>query len=207
VDPVPVAAQIISSLQNIRSREINPNLGSVVSITILESGSPTDPKAPPGKAPLRPSQANIIPQVVRMWGTSRALTPDGQDKQLSRITEIAEGVASAHRAKASIWAEDGYPPTINDRDSTDLVFGVAEEVVGSEKVFWLEEPSMGGEDFSYYLREIPGCIFRLGVARGESPEALEAEPALHSDEFDFNDDALVTGMRMMAGVALRFLES
>jgi amidohydrolase/hippurate hydrolase len=205
IDPVPAAAQVISSLQTIRSREVNPNTGSVVSVTILETGTRAADEAHPGAKNLLPSQANIIPQTVRLWGTSRALTLDGQELQLRRIREIAEGVCAAHGCRAAFWAEKGYPPTVNDRPMTDLVASVGVDLLGKERIHWLEEPSMGGEDFSYYLLRAPGCIFRLGVARGETAADLEKEPALHSDAFDFNDDALVAGMQLMAGVALRFL--
>jgi metal-dependent amidase/aminoacylase/carboxypeptidase family protein len=205
VDPVPAAAQIVSALQTIRSREVNPNVGSVVSITVLSSGSRPSADADPWSEPLRPSQSNIIPQFVRLQGTSRALTMEGQELQLGRIRSIAESVGKAFRAKVAFHAEEGYPPTINDRDMTDLAAQTAKEMLGEDKVAWLPEPSMGGEDFSYYLQKVPGSMFRLGMARGTTPEELAREPALHSDDYDWNDDALVAGMAMMAGLAWRFL--
>jgi amidohydrolase len=126
----------------------------------------------------------------------------GQQGQLKRIEEMAGDVARAHRAEASFSLMKAYPPTVHDREMTDLGARVAEKLLGAEKVVWVEEPTMGGEDFSYFLQQIPGTFFRLGTARG-SPEE---EPALHSDRFDFNDEALVDGMTLMAGVALEYLK-
>jgi len=207
VDPVPAAAQLVSALQTIRSREVGPLEGSVVSVTVLETGSKTVPGSGPGEDALRPSQTNIIPQLVRLRGTSRSLSLEGQEHQLKRIREIAEAVASAHGARATFAIGKDYPPTTNDRAMTDLARGAALVALGEENVVWLEEPTMGGEDFSYFLQRVPGSFIHLGTARGDTPEALREEPALHADRFDFNDDALPAGMALMASIALAFLES
>jgi amidohydrolase len=207
IDPVPAAAEVITALQTIRSREISPLRGSVISVTILESGSKTEPGAGPGEDPLRPSQSNIVPQVVRLTGTSRALTLEDQGKQIARIGEIAKAVGSAHRVDVSMGLLKEYPPTIHDRAMTDLGARVATELLGPEKTVWVDEPTMGGEDFSYFLQQVPGSFFRLGTGRWRNRDELEKEPGLHSDTFDFNDDALVPGMILMAGVALEYLSS
>jgi len=206
LDPVPAAAQIITALQTIRSREVGPLVGSVVSVTIIETGSKTRPESGPGEDELVPSQSNVIPQVVRLRGTSRSLTVSGATMQLNRIREIASDVARAHRAEASFGIGKEYPPTIHDREMTDFASRVAEALLGPENTQLIAEPTMGGEDFSYFLQKVPGSFFHLGTAHGSTPEALEAEPSLHSDRFDFNDGALVNGMVFMAGLALEFLK-
>jgi amidohydrolase len=201
VDPVAVAAQIITNLQMIRSREVSPLAGSVVSVTIVETGTKADPSRGPGEGALLPSQSNIIPGTARMWGTSRALSLEDQSDQIARIEAVASSVAAAHRAEVSFGVAKEYPPTVHDRTMTEFGAQVATSLLGKDKVVWVDEPTMGGEDFSYFLQAVPGSFFRLGTGRGNPAE----EAPLHGDRFDFNDDALVPGMILMAGIALEYL--
>jgi amidohydrolase len=140
---------------------------------------------------------NVIPAEVRLAGTIRTLNAETRERMSRRFSELVEGVAQSFGGRAEVKMDPGYPALVNDDRMIDLVEKVAGEVVGSSKVVELKEPSMGGEDFAYYLQKYPGAMFRLGV----SPASL-----LHSDTFNFNDDALETGMVMMASLAVRFLE-
>jgi amidohydrolase len=205
VDPVPAAAAVITALQTIRSRDLSPRATGVVSVTSVETGSKTAPAADPGADPLRPSATNIIPQAARLKGTSRALTAEDQALQLKRIEEIARAVASAHRAEARFATLMQLPPTVHDRAATDFAAKVAEGFFGPERVSLAEEPTMGGEDFSFFLQKVPGTFVRLGTGTWRTEGEKAAEPGLHSDGFDFNDDALVPGMVLMAGLALEWL--
>jgi amidohydrolase len=99
---------------------------------------------------------------------------------------------------AEVAIEHGYPSLINDPEMLARVVRVGEIVVGPDKIYRLKEPSMGGEDFAYYLQKYPGAMFRIGV--GPNPSA-------HSDTYNFSDDALDPGMRMMAGLAVEVLEN
>jgi metal-dependent amidase/aminoacylase/carboxypeptidase family protein len=86
----------------------------------------------------------------------------------------------------------GYPPTINDPAMADYVARVAKQALGADRFFPVARPSMGGEDFAYYLEKVPGCFFLVGV----EPHDRDGYPPLHSDRYDFTDAALATGMRM-----------
>ncbi|MBI3267704.1 MAG: amidohydrolase [Planctomycetes bacterium] len=187
VDPILLACRIVEGLQSIVSREVNPVDAVVVTVGKLHAGT----------------AVNIIPNFARMEGTVRSMSVAGRESALAAVARIAEGTATAHRGRVKVEITPGYPPTVNHDAACDLVRAAAEEVVGAARVSILGEPSMGGEDFSYYLQRVPGAMFRLGIARG----AVEAEPALHTTTFNFNDDAIEVGIRTLAGTALRFLEA
>ncbi|NUM63913.1 M20/M25/M40 family metallo-hydrolase [candidate division KSB1 bacterium] len=113
-----------------------------------------------------------------------------------RLVELVQGVAQTFGGAAEVELEPGYPSLINDERMVRLVARVAADLLGAQNVIPLAEPSMGGEDFAYYLQKYSGAFFRLGVG---------PRPALHADTFDFNDDALALGVNMMAAVAIDFL--
>jgi metal-dependent amidase/aminoacylase/carboxypeptidase family protein len=127
----------------------------------------------------------------------RTLHDETRQRMNRRFTELVESIALAFGGRAEVKIDPGYPALLNDDNMVQLVETVAGDVVGSSKVIELTEPSMGGEDFAYYLQKYSGAMFRLGVG--------PASP-LHSDTFNFNDEALVTGMMVMANVAIRFLK-
>ena len=93
--------------------------------------------------------------------------------------------------------DTGYPPTINDPGMTDYLAKAARSALGPDRFFMVPRPAMGGEDFAYYLEQVPGCFFLVGV------EPLEAatHPPLHSDRFDFTDSAMAVGMRVFVEIA------
>ena len=96
--------------------------------------------------------------------------------------------------------DDGYPPTVNDPAMADYVGRVAKATVGADRYFTVPRPSMGGEDFAYYLQQVPGCFFLIGV---EPPGASGYWP-LHSDRYDFTDAAIGVGVRMFVGLVRNF---
>jgi amidohydrolase len=181
IDPVLIAAHVITALQSLVTRERHGADPAVISVTMIHGGTAD----------------NVIPAEVRLGGTIRTLQAETRERLNRRFTQLVEGVAQSFGGRAEVKMDPGYPALVNDDRMIDLVEKVAGEVVGSSKVVELKEPSMGGEDFAYYLQKYPGAMFRLGV----SPASL-----LHSDTFNFNDDALETGMVMMASLAVRFLE-
>ncbi len=184
VDPVPVAALLITALQTLVSRETDPLDSAVLSICQIHAGS----------------AYNIIPEEVVLRGTLRCLDPSHRDQLLQRMQAMASGIASAHGARAVVMqAESGYPVLRNHVAATRLVAAVASEVVGSDA--WVPvPPTMGGEDFAFFAEQIPACFWLLGV---REPGA-SSWPQLHTSTYDFNDRAMETGLRIQAGVALRF---
>jgi amidohydrolase len=181
IDPVLISAHVITAVQSLVTRERHGADPAVISVTMIHGGTAD----------------NVIPAEVRLAGTIRTLHAETRERMNRRFTEIVEGVAQSFGGRAEVKIDSGYPSLMNDDRMVDLLEKVANEVVGSAKIVELKEPSMGGEDFAYYLQKYPGAMFRLGVG----PASL-----LHADTFDFNDDALETGMVMMANLAVRFLE-
>jgi hippurate hydrolase len=187
IDPIVVAAHITTALQSIVSREVDPWDAAVVTVGEIHGGTVT----------------NIIPDTAVLRGTFRSLNESTAETLRRGIARIAEHTALAHRASADVtFTEVTYPPVVNDARMTDIVRATVRETLGDSGVEEIPQPYMGAEDFSYYQREVPGSYFWLGV----NPHPDRPYPFLHNARYDFTDAALPIGMRLMAGVALRFLE-
>jgi amidohydrolase len=182
-DPVVAAASIVSGLQTIASRNINPLDSVVVSITMVHSGT----------------AYNVIPSSATISGTVRWLTTGVLETTRRRIAEIASGIAKAHGCDATLDYRTGYPVTLNDSGAVEIFNRVAAETFGDERVLALPQPVMGGEDFSFYCHHVPSCFFVLGLI----PPGKQAMPDLHQPDFNFNDDAIATGVEMFCRLALR----
>jgi amidohydrolase len=182
IDPIVATAQCITALQTIASRSVGPLESIVVTVAMVHAGT----------------ARNIIPRSAQFVGTMRTLTPTVRKTGKERFYGIVEQTAAAMGCKASIEWEEGYPVTCNDAGATDRFFGVAREALGVAQVATVESPSMGGEDFSYYGLRVPACFFLLGVR----PKGKSSYPTLHQPEYDFNDDALATGIEVMCRLAL-----
>ncbi len=169
VDPLVVGAQIVTALQTIASRNVDPLDACVVSVTRFEAGTAN----------------NIIPQSAWLNGTVRTLKAATREAVEKRIHEIVGGVAAAGRATARVEYRRGYPPTINHSAQTDFAAGVARKVAGGPHVDSNAPPEMGAEDFSFMLEARPGAFVFLG--NGDSAK-------LHHPSYDFNDAALPYGM-------------
>ncbi|MHC4597633.1 MAG: M20 metallopeptidase family protein [Planctomycetota bacterium] len=183
-DPIPAAAQIISALQTIVSRRVHPARPAVVTVGAVQAGD----------------TYNVIPDRAHLKGTIRTLDPDTRALAVSAVQEVPRAVAEACGVEAQVRIVDGYPPVRCDRGLIELVRGVATGLFGEAKVRDQPDQTMGGEDFAYYLEDqggVPGVIFRLGVGCTENQ---------HTSRFDFGSEALLPGLRIMAHVALRFLE-
>ena len=111
-----------------------------------------------------------------------------------------QGIALANNCKLDFRWTEGYPATINDPAMADYVASIARQTFGNERFIPVARPSMGGEDFSYYLERVPGCFFLVGV----QPADVERYPSLHSDRYDFTDAALGVGMRMFVELVMNF---
>ena len=181
-DPVVAGAAIVTALQTIVSRWVGPLDSIVVSTTMIHGGT----------------ASNIIPRSIEFTGTIRTLRDETRTLARERLFAIAEATARAHDCRVEIDFEPGYPVTHNDEGATNRFFRVARATLGEARVAHLEHPTMGGEDFSYYGRHVPACFFILGVR----PPGQTTCPGLHQPEYDFNDDALATGIEVMVRLAL-----
>ncbi|MBX3120036.1 MAG: amidohydrolase [Fimbriimonadaceae bacterium] len=182
IDPVVVAAHIVTALQTIASRNTDPFDSIVLTVGQFKAGT----------------AENIIPQTAWLNGTIRTMLPDTRAYAEKRFKEIVSSVAEAFGATAEINWHEGYPVTMNDPGATAHFVKVASSVLGPEFVDSNAVPTMGGEDFSYYGYEIPACFFQLGLV----PVGQGHYPNVHTPMFDFNDDAIATGIRVFCELAL-----
>ncbi len=181
-DPIVCSAALISALQNIAARNVDPLDSVVVSTTQIHGGT----------------THNIIPDSVQLGGTVRTLRRETKTATVNRLQQIAEGIGKAFDCRIDVEYIDGYPVTENDVGAVDVFERVATESLGSERVARVTDPIMGGEDFSFYCQALPSCFFFLGLL----PPAQDSMPGLHQPTFDFNDDALPIGIEMFCHLAL-----
>ncbi len=171
IDPIVVAAQIVTALQTVVSRSLNPIDSGIVTIGGIHGGE----------------AHNIIPESVRMIGTARWFDSAVGDILEAGIRRIATGIAASFGAIAEVTFVRMYPPTVNDPDATLLARRAAEAVAGPTRVAELDKPTMGGEDFAFMLRRKQGSYIMMGTGR------TDADPDLHNPRYDFNDEALPLG--------------
>ena len=185
-DPVLTSARIITNLQSIVSRELDPLDSGVVSITVINGGN----------------ASNVIPSDVIVKGTLRSLTMDGLRGLQKRVKEIAEGIAQTHGCEAIVeYVGNDYPPTVNDSDMWKFAKGIGIELLGDENVSDLDAV-MGGEDFAYYTEKVKGCFVVLGM---NNPD-IDATYSVHHPMFKADEDALHIGTALHTIFALKSLE-
>lgn len=186
IDPVVAAAHITTALQTIVSREVDPWDAAVISVARIHGGS----------------ASNIIPSDAWMEGTFRALNPETRARLAEAIERVARHTARALGAEAAVqFGEAGYPPVINDPGMAALVRDTVASEMDPAAIAPVTHPYMYAEDFAFYLQETPGAFIFLGCRR---PGDADPHP-LHSPRYDFNDDALPTGIEMFCRVAVRAL--
>jgi hippurate hydrolase len=183
IDPIVVAAQIITALQTIVSRNVHPLESAVISVGHIQAGS--------AKAP------SVIPGRALLVGTVRTFSDAVQQVVESRMRALIASVAQAFGATAELQYHRSYPATINSAKQANFVADVATELFGAEHVVRDLIPSMGSEDFSYMLKKRPGAYFRLGQGGAEQGRLL------HNANFDFNDAVIPVGSAMFAALVER----
>ncbi|MEM7622868.1 MAG: amidohydrolase [Planctomycetota bacterium] len=189
-DPVLCSAHVITALQSIVSRNTGPTDACVVTVATTEN----------------PSVAhNVIPPFVRIGGTVRTLRNETRAMARERFYAVVTGTCAAMGCRAEITWHDGYPVTRNDAGEAARVLDVARAIVGNAAVTELDEPFMGGEDFSYYCERVPSCFFVVGLT--PDGDDVNAAAKLHQAGFDFNDNALPIGMEMMVRLAMAGVEA
>jgi len=169
VDPVMIAAQLITALHTIVSREIDPIRSAVLSVTMMQGGE----------------AFNIIPQKVKLTGTVRSLNDEVRDLMEERLKAVTKGIVETFGGTAEVNYRRGYPVVENTPDETAYAAAIAATVVGEDRVDANVDPKMGGEDFAYMLQARPGAYVFLG--NGPSSE-------LHSDTYNFNDEIIPVGV-------------
>lgn len=184
VDALVLAAEFVGLAQTIVSRMIDPFLPAVVTVGTLNSGY----------------RYNIIAAHADITGTVRTFHREVQEKIRNELRRLLEGLCASSGATFEYEYIEGYPAVINNREVTHIVDEVGEEVLGREQVLH-PNPSMGGEDFAYYLHSVPGSFYFLGV--GNAGKGI-ASPQ-HSPTYDLDEDALENGVEIMYRATLKLL--
>ncbi|MCG6121876.1 MAG: M20 family metallopeptidase [Microvirga sp.] len=173
LDPVLVAAHVVTALQGIVSREVDPLEAAVITVASVKAGE----------------TSNVIPQTATLLGTCRTLREDVRDVCERRISEIVSGICAAFGAKGSVDYRRGYPVTVNDPARAAFMADVAAGIAGEDRVARDVAPMMGAEDFSFMLNARPGAYIFVGNGEG---------PMLHHPAYRFDDAAIPHGASLWA---------
>jgi hippurate hydrolase len=192
IDPVPVACQMVQAFQTIISRNKRPLDAGVISVTMIHAGEAT----------------NVVPDSCELQGTVRTFTVELLDLIEQRMRRIAEATCQAFEASCEFMFHRNYPPTVNHARETQFVRDLLGGLVGAPNVREFE-PTMGAEDFSYFLLEKPGCYFVIGNGDGSHRTGGHgAGPCmLHNPSYDFNDALIPLGGSMWVRLAEAWLKA
>ena len=181
-DAILCACQVVTALQSIVARNVSPLESAVLTIGKIEGGR----------------ASNILCDRVTLTGTLRTANRELRDKMLARIRSIARGVSEGMGQTANVSLSEGYAALVNDESHAERVLSAARRLLGAENVFVKAAPSMGGEDFSYFLEKAPGAFFHLGC----SPDRDHLTAPLHSEEFCPDERCMEYGVLMEAALVL-----
>ncbi len=188
IDPIPVAAEIITALQAMVTRRFSAAEATVVTTTQLDAGT----------------AHNVIPDIAELRGTIRTLSAERREAVHGAMHEVASGVAAAHGCSVEVVITEGFPVTLNDSRAIALGKAVAIEMGGEEKWHQLPHALMGAEDFSYVLQKVPGAMFFLGVA--EEGADWRTCCGIHNNRMVVDEKTLPKGSAFLASCAAKFLE-
>jgi len=183
IDPVPVACEIVGALQAMVTRRVPLADPAVVTVASIHAGTTN----------------NVIPESAVLEGTVRALSESSRKLARDGVERVAAHVAAAHLCSAEVVPiARGYPVTVNDAAAVDRVFGLAEQLLGEERVLRMPSAVMGAEDWSFVLQHVPGSMVFLGAA----PPDIERPAPNHSNRMVIDEGAMATGIALHAAVAL-----
>ena len=184
IDAIVVASLLVMSIQTLVSREINPAYPTVVSVGRFSGGS----------------AYNVIAEEAILEGTIRATHPEIRAQIIDGLERMVRAIDGLYNATTTLHFNEGLPPVINHPVAARLARKAAKKIVGKGSVVKQRHPSLGGEDFSYFLQKVPGCLVRFGAGFPDSPNV----PA-HSPHFDFDEGVLPIGAAFLAETALQAL--
>jgi amidohydrolase len=185
IDAVLIAAKVVDALQSIVSRNVSPLSEAVITLGTIHGGT----------------QNNIIADEVIMTGTVRTTEPEVRAMVIDRVKTIVHGVSEALGGSAELDITPGYGALINHDRIVDLIVQEAASILGKDAIRWKKKPSLGVEDFSFYVMERPGAFYNLGC--GNPEKGITA--ALHSNRFDIDEDCLPIGVAVQVAAAKRLL--
>jgi hippurate hydrolase len=182
LDPIPIACELVQAFQTMVTRRVDAFDPAVVTVTKIEAGT----------------TRNVVPEAARLLGTIRTVSERTRSRVHDAMRRLAEGIASAHGAEATVEIVPGYPVTVNDRGFAAFALETAAELIGPERTVAIAHPRMGAEDFSYVLQRIPGAMVNLG----SRPDTDGPVAPNHSNRMLLNEHALATGIALHAAIAL-----
>ena len=182
IDPISLGASIITGLQQIVARRIDPQTPAVLSFGQFISGS----------------AFNVIPNTAMIEGTTRSYSKEVQDRLILEMERVVKGHCDAAGARYSFTYEKGYPAVVNHKEPTEALLNCMKGIVSKDSCIELT-PKMGGEDFSYYLEKVPGSFFFTGSS--SSPETSIAH---HHPLFDIDERAMLYAAKALTAIALTY---
>lgn len=185
VDTVWVASQLMNQFYQIADRITDPRTPSIMTVTKM-TGSEAH---------------NVIPEEAAFGGTLRTVSPNDRETIRTYMRRSAERISELHGAHVELDFEDGSPPVINDEAAIDNIERTIRDAFGTQAIHWIEQSSMGGEDFAHYLKHVPGAFIRVGTASGP-----ETSFPLHHHRFDIDETPLAPTARLMARVLINHLD-
>jgi amidohydrolase len=185
-DPVVAAAHFVTAAQTVVSRNVAPTDAAVVTVGAFKAGE----------------AANVIPETARLEGSIRALSEDVRDRVIRRLEEMCRGLEAVFDVSCRFLLHEGVPVVVNDVEVAEFLHAVAAETVGGDNVRWLP-PIMGSEDFSFFARQRPSCIIRLGCSNARKGWVHR----LHSPRFDIDEDVLEIGVEVFYRAVRSFLSA
>ncbi|PRR83364.1 M20 metallopeptidase family protein [Clostridium vincentii] len=185
IDPIIVAANVITAIQTIVSREVSPLASAVITVGSIHGGT----------------AQNIIPEEVILSGIIRTITNEDRIYCTNRIGKLVKGICTAFRAEAEVLIEEGYPCLYNEDDAVDRVRKSAEAILGKENVVEQQNPSMGVESFAYFANERPSAFYFLGTRN----VAKNTDKPAHSSLFDIDERALPLGVAIQCDIVYEYL--
>lgn len=175
IDPVAAAIRLCNDLQYIVSRKTSATTPTVISVTQLQAGD----------------QNNVIPDSAKIAGTIRTFDPTTQKLMIDELKRCLEGLVTTMGITYDLKYSKGYPPVVNTTNETDLIVNAARKIEDIEKLVELK-PSLGGEDFSYYLQRVPGSFFYTGTRN----ENFKADFPHHHPKFDIDEKGMLNAVKV-----------
>lgn len=186
IDPIVIGAEVVTAIQNIRSRYLSTFDKAVISCTTIHAGD----------------ACNIIPDKLIIEGTVRTFSETLSEKIFEKMEQIISGITSSYGAKYDIKVVKLFPPLVNNAYATNLVKNSVKELLGNDQLIEMENPLMGSEDFSYFSQEVPAAFFFVGIKDDQD----ETETILHHPKFKWDDQRLEISSLILAKTAYDFLE-
>ncbi|MCY6370857.1 M20 metallopeptidase family protein [Clostridium ganghwense] len=187
IDPIAISANVITAIQSIVSREIQPTNPAVITIGSIHGGT----------------TQNIIPDEVKISGIIRTMTLEDREYTKRRIVEVTKGIVESMRGSCEIDIQESYPCLYNDDTMVDILKNSAQNTLGSENIVMLQKPTMGVESFAYFSLQIPSVFYYLGTGNKEK----DTMHPLHSSFFDVDEECIPVGVAVNCETVINFLNN